>query len=190
MQLQTERLLIRDWQPSHDAADAFAIYGDERVMQWIGDRTLDPDQAATQARLERYQQRTATSEPRGTGTWAIVARQDDRVIGNVLLVPLPNRQRQPSGKVEIGWHLNPAYWGQGFATETAKAILRYGFEQLELPHIYAVTYPDNVRSQAVTRRLGMVSLGLSQEYYGGIALSLFVRSRDSWPTSLAPDGSI
>lgn len=188
MPLHTARLHIRDWRPSQDAADAFAIYGDEQVMQWIGDRTPDSNLAVTYARLTRYRKRTVSGQPQGTGSWAVVIRADadvgpglaryrNRVIGNVLLVPLPIQEQQLSDRIEIGWHFNPACWGHGFATEAAQAVMDYGFEALGLPHIYAVTYPENGRSQAVTRRLGMVPQGTTQAYHGGKVLSLFVRSR-------------
>ncbi|NEQ54345.1 MAG: GNAT family N-acetyltransferase, partial [Leptolyngbya sp. SIO3F4] len=64
-----------------------------------------------------------------------------------------------------GWHFRPASWGYGYATEAARAILGYGFKQLQLSNIYAVTTPDNIRSQRVMGRLGMQSLGFTDDYY-------------------------
>ncbi|HEY9877830.1 MAG TPA: GNAT family N-acetyltransferase [Leptolyngbyaceae cyanobacterium] len=179
MDLQTERLRIRDWQPIEDAIEAFAIYGDERVMQWIGDRIPDSTLKATAARLQRYVQRTQSSQPVGTGTWAVVEQVGGSVIGNILLVPLPDQNRNPSGRIEIGWHFNPNYWGRGYATEAAQAILNYGFEALKLPEIYAVTLPTNHRSIAVMQRLSMIDLGVTTQYYGGTELRLFRSAANS-----------
>jgi ribosomal-protein-alanine N-acetyltransferase len=57
--------------------------------------------------------------------------------------------------VEIGWRLCRAHWGQGYATEAARAALAFGFEQAGLNEIVALTVPDNARSRAVMERLGM-----------------------------------
>ncbi|WP_052288134.1 GNAT family N-acetyltransferase [Leptolyngbya iicbica] len=175
MQLETSRLLIRDWQPESDAPDAIAIYGDPQVTQWIGDKSLDTTVEAVQARLQRYRDRAAAFP--GLGCWAIVQQDSDTAIGTILLMPLPDRDNQPSGKVEIGWHLRPASWGHGYATEAARAILQLGFTTLDLPAIYAVTLPDNDRSLNVMRRLGMTDLGMSDDHYGGYHLRLFCRTR-------------
>lgn len=176
MDLQTKRLQIRDWNPAKDAVEAFAIYSDERVMQWIGDRIPDATLEDTAARLQRYVHRTQNSQPAGTGTWAVVEQASRSVIGNILLVPLPDQHRNPSGQIEIGWHFNPNYWGQGYATEAAQAILSYGFETLKLTEIYAVTLPTNYRSIAVMQRLGMVDLGITTQYYSGLELKLLKRA--------------
>ena len=57
--------------------------------------------------------------------------------------------------VEVGWRLGRRYWGQGFATEAARAVLEFGFETVDLPEIVALTVPSNARSRAVMARLGM-----------------------------------
>jgi RimJ/RimL family protein N-acetyltransferase len=59
------------------------------------------------------------------------------------------------GVVEIGWRFHPDAWGQGYATEAAKAALAYGFETLKLPEIIAFTARTNLASQSVMRRIGM-----------------------------------
>ena len=160
MQLTTDRLIIRDWHPLYDAQQAFDIYGDSRVTRWLqgdADRSL----RITQERLQRYRGRCVD----GLGIWAVVEKAIDRTIGSILLVSLPNRDKTDSGKIEIGWHFRPASWGYGYATEAANIILNYGFKELMLPTIYAVTTPDNVRSQRVMTRLGMESLGFTDQYY-------------------------
>lgn len=75
---------------------------------------------------------------------------------------------------------NPDRYGPARALPTAHSLLQYGFEQLQLPAIYAVTLPTNVRSQAVAQRLGLGYRGISTEYYGGMELSLFCLQRENW----------
>jgi RimJ/RimL family protein N-acetyltransferase len=57
--------------------------------------------------------------------------------------------------VEIGYRLLPKWWQRGIATEAGAAVLRYGFEELELPEIVAYTVSANVRSRRVMEKLGM-----------------------------------
>ena len=60
------------------------------------------------------------------------------------------------GETEVLWALHPDVWGKGYATETARAALAYGFDTLALKLIFAITRPDNLASQAVMRRLGLL----------------------------------
>lgn len=173
MHLTTDRLLIRDWDPEQDADAAIAIYGDPAVTQWIGDKSLDTTAEAVRARLQRYRDRAVVP---GLGCWAVVHQDTQQPLGTVLLIPLPDKNNAPSGDIEIGWHFSPASWGQGYATEAARAVMAYGFETLKLSKIFAVTLGDNARSIRVTGRLGMVDLGLSEDYYGGFRLRLFCRA--------------
>lgn len=175
MQLETKRLWIRDWVPEVDAAAAIAIYGNVEVTRWIGDKSVDGTVATVRARLQRYCDRAATQP--GLGCWAVVTKSPPTIIGSLLLMPLPGRDRRPSGKVEIGWHFRPASWGHGYATEAAAAVMAAGFDQLRLPEIYAVTLLDNDRSRRVAQRLGMTDLGISHDYYGGHPLRLFCRAQ-------------
>jgi RimJ/RimL family protein N-acetyltransferase len=58
--------------------------------------------------------------------------------------------------VEIGWRLAAEQWGKGLATEGAREVLRYGFEEIGLSDVVSFTVPANARSRAVMERLGMV----------------------------------
>ena len=57
--------------------------------------------------------------------------------------------------VEIGWRLAPAHWGQGYATEAARAALAFGFKTAGLEEIVSFTVPANLPSRSVMERLGM-----------------------------------
>ena len=57
--------------------------------------------------------------------------------------------------VEIGWRLASAYWGKGYATEAARAVLAYAFTILKLDEVVSFTVPENVRSQSVMCKIGM-----------------------------------
>ena len=77
-----------------------------------------------------------------------------RSLGMVGLAPGAT-SRRIDGAIEVGWRLARAHWGQGYATEAARAWLDMGFGALGLAEIVAFTVPANLRSLAVMRRLGM-----------------------------------
>ena len=168
----TPRLIARDWTTA-DAESAFAIYGREEVARWLGAAPRRPAASveAMRARLERIIALNARhSQP--YGLWALELRGSGAVIGAVLLLPLPGG----GGEVEVGWHLNPDHWGHGYATEAGRGALGLAFGACGLAEVLAVVYPDNARSIAVCRRLGMTHLGRTDRYFGA-TLELF-RIRD------------
>ena len=170
--LETERLWIRHWQPNQDAAQAFEIYSDPRVTQWIGDKTTAQTIDDARDRLQCYCDRFYKADE-GTGCWAVVEKDSDQIIGNILLVRLPDSNGDPCEDHEIGWHFRPASWGQGYATEAARQIVDYGFQTLNLSQLYAVAIVGNQRSTRVMERLGMTTLGMTTAYYSGAELLLY-----------------
>ena len=80
--------------------------------------------------------------------------------------------------IEVGWHLHPDSWGHGYATEAAQAVMDRGFGS-GLPEVVAVVYPDNHRSIAVCRRLGMTPIGRTDRWYG-VEVEAFSRRRADW----------
>jgi RimJ/RimL family protein N-acetyltransferase len=187
---RTGRLIARDWVPG-DVQAAFDIYGRDEVARWLGAQPRRPVSSLAQMseRLDVVIQRSR-EEP-DFGRWAIELRTGPNagaVVGAVLLSRLPGAD----GQVEIGWHLNPEHWGSGYATEAGRGAIglafglnRVGPERVELDlavgraplnQVIALVDPDNDRSRAVCRRLGMTHLGQTDRYYG-LALELFELDR-------------
>ncbi|MEB3357998.1 MAG: GNAT family N-acetyltransferase [Synechococcales bacterium] len=171
---ETDRLLLRDWNPEGEAEWALQIYGDPEVMRYIGDGQTIPDGETMRLRL---QQRLDLNRrlSNGTGFWAIAEKSTRHPVGTVILKQLPDGEGNPTPDWEVGWHLRRASWGQGYVTEAARPVMAYGFHVLKLPVIYAVVHPDNGRSQRVTQRLGMVPLGTTGQYYGREVLLFALR---------------
>ncbi len=90
---------------------------------------------------------------------------------------------EDSGLIEIGYRYRRAAWGQGFATEAARAVLDHGFRVLEIDPMVAVTHPDNRASQAVLRKIGLRAAGTAFHY--GQDLSLFRLSRADYLSGLS-----
>lgn len=165
IRFETDRLLIRDWLPQEDAEQAFEIYGDPIVMQFIGSGKIEESIETQRLSLQRIVSRYAEVN-NGTGAWAIAEKSSGQVVGTVILKQLPDGDGQLTQDYEIGWNLRQASWGKGYATEAARPAIAYGFQSLNLPIIYAVTHPANQASIHVTQRLGMTPLGRTQKYYG------------------------
>lgn len=144
--IETERLLIRKWDPVRDLDDALAIYGDAETMRYIPCGALDREQ--TRAFIERMMQR---DEQNGFGIWPVVHKADRRIIGECGVTYIPEHGKD----VEIAWIFNRNYHGQGFATEAGRAVLQFAFAQLNLPHVYALIARENAPSIAVANRLQM-----------------------------------
>ncbi len=145
--LQTPRIRLRQWQTS-DHAPFAALNADPDVMEFF---PAPLDRAASDAMAQRCQALIAS---RGWGLWACELRASGAFMGYVgLHVPTAALPCLPC--VEIGWRLARPYWGQGLATEAARAVLRVGFEDIGLSEIVSFTAVTNLRSQAVMQRIGM-----------------------------------
>ena len=158
LQLATERLLIRPWR-HEEAGRLLDILSRLEVVKWLGDGepVLMASLDEAHARIDRYAERS--DPPRGQ--WAVERAADGVVVGTVLLLTLPNAEH---GEVEIGWHLHPDSWGQGYASEAARAVLAHGFAA-GLPEIIAVAHTTNDASIAVMRRIGMTDHGVVEKWY-------------------------
>lgn len=145
--LQTERLLLRLWEPK-DAQPYYDINQDPLVIEHLPGPLTHEQVADFMARMNKqYHEKRYT-------LWAVELKKTGELIGFIGL----NYTDWPAHftpAVEIGWRLGSQHWGHGYATEGAKACLRYAFDVLQLPEIVSFTVPANVRSIAVMERIGM-----------------------------------
>ena len=132
-----------------DLDDLAAIGGDPEVVSWLGSEPLD---RAESWRRMAYQ--VGHWRLRGFGHWALERRDTGAMIGHAGLY-------RPEGwpGTEIGWTLARAHWGNGYATEAARAAIEWGWRELDVNRIVSVIVADNERSTAVARRLGMTDSG-------------------------------
>ncbi len=98
--------------------------------------------------------------PYGLGVWAIVLKETGKMIGTIELY-----NHIVHFKAELGYSLNPSYWGHGYATEAAKEVIAFGFEYLELKRIEVGTFIDNYQSQRVCEKLGFIKEGIARSGY-------------------------
>ena len=156
IELDTQRLKMRQW--GKDDFPVVALMNADPVVMEYFPNTLD--ELKSDEIANRIQ---ALIPERGWGLWAVEEKNTESFIGFVgLHVPLPELPFSPC--VEIGWRLDRAYWGKGYATEAAKAALQVAFKHLELPEVYSFTPVGNFRSRAVMERLSMVDTGQNFEH--------------------------
>lgn len=152
--LATARLTLRRLRRS-DAADVLVFRGDWEVQKYNG--PVFQDLEAVHSLIEELH---AEYSARTGVTWAVTLKDSDTVLGLFGLHHWSKRHR----RAEVGYDLARAYWGQGIASETLRAIVRFGFETMNLHRIYASTIADNHRSVRLLERLGFQREGTKREH--------------------------
>lgn len=145
--LTTERLILRPWRES-DLEPFAAMNADPEVMRFFP-RRLDREQSDAMAhRLSQF------LDENGWGLWAVEVPDVAPFIGFIGLAP-PPFEAHFTPAVEVGWRLDKAYWGRGYAPEGARAVLDYAFGTLGLDEVVSMTIAPNEPSQRVMRKLGL-----------------------------------
>jgi RimJ/RimL family protein N-acetyltransferase len=160
--IETERLILRRWR-DEDRASYVAMMLDTQVSDWLGGPF---DEAAALTRIVRNE----ALLDNGYGRMAMERRADSQFLGYCGLAPIVD-DLPFDGGFEVGWSLAQAGWGQGYASEAARAVLADGFARLGLSEILAFTGEKNLRSQAVARRLGMARSPDQDFDHPGLALN-------------------
>lgn len=153
--LTTERLVMRELVES-DLDGIAALYADPEVMRWLGGDLLDRAEA-----WRRIAFLIGHWRLRGFGQWALERRDTGELAGYAGLF-------RPEGwpGIEVGWTLARGHWGNGYATEAARAALGWGWQELDVDRIVSLIVPKNERSTAVARRLGMSDSGERFDHRG------------------------
>ncbi|MBS0320207.1 MAG: GNAT family N-acetyltransferase [Proteobacteria bacterium] len=153
--MKTPRIALRQFTRA-DAGDIAYLDSDPRVMRYIngGKPSTPAEVAATMSRVGR----NYWLYP-GLGTWRAELRDNGAFIGWFSLKYIP---RTPD--IEVGYRLVHEAWGRGLATEGASALVRYGFETLELERIIGITHAGNRASQNVLMKVGLVPNGWAHYY--------------------------
>ncbi len=147
IEIETERLRLRQWREA-DRAPFAAMNADPEVMRYF---PATQSREASDRSIDIWRAEIAE---RGWSNWAVELKAGGEFIGFVgLTVPWRNLPFTPC--VEIGWRLARAHWGRGYATESARAALRTGFERVLLDEIVSFTACVNLPSRAVMERIGM-----------------------------------
>jgi RimJ/RimL family protein N-acetyltransferase len=166
--LETLRLEMRAF-VEDDVDEVYRLDRDPRVMKYIADGKPSTRDMVVQ-RLKRFI-RYPKLYP-DLGAWRASRRDNGAFIGWFAL-----NYAGKSTDIEVGYRLLPSAWGRGFATEGAKALVDYGFDDLGLYRIIGVTHPGNKASQRVLMKAGLEDRGWGRYY--DRRLRLFAAERDA-----------
>ncbi len=161
MRIATERLVLRDY-VIDDWPDVLAYQRDPRYFRfypWTGRAEAgvrDLVQKFVDMQVER---------PRRRFQMAIALRESEKLIGSCGI----RRKLGNDWEAELGYELAPEYWGRGYATEAARAMIDFGFKELGLHRVYAWCIADNAASAKILERLGLRLEGRLREieYFKG-----------------------
>jgi RimJ/RimL family protein N-acetyltransferase len=143
--LQTPHLLLRAW-TTRDAEVWFNILHEEDILRYFPN-PAPPDREKAEPYIAHHLTHWRT---RGYGHWVAVAKQDGLVVGWCGLEYLPELD-----ETEVAYLFSHRVWGRGYATEAARAAVRFGFESAGLEAITGLVHPDNVGSVRVLEKCGL-----------------------------------
>ena len=144
--METERLNIRLYRED-EKQYVIDLFTDQEVMRYVdnGVMTNESAEALWKKLIEDFY-------PNGKTTiYGVFAKDGEKYVGHCSIRPRPTKTED----WEIGYILEKNSWGKGFATEISSELIRFGFEELELPEIFATIDEDNLNSVKVAEKCGM-----------------------------------
>jgi len=142
--LETHRLLLREFNPG-DAGQFYQLNLNPNVIRYTGNTAFKNVEEATLF-LENYQD----YKQNGYGRWAVLDKSNDEFLGWCGL-----KYDKNLDETDIGFRFFETHWGKGYATESAKACMAYGFEKLHLETIIGRAMTENVASIKVLEKIGL-----------------------------------
>ncbi|HVF12514.1 MAG TPA: GNAT family protein [Actinomycetota bacterium] len=152
--LNTERLTLRPF-TMNDAEDVFAYASDPEVpryLPWEPHATIEDSRSFLEGVLSAYKEGRPFA-------WALVLKQAGKVVGGAGY----NSWDRPNRSAAFGYAMAKQLWGQGLMTEATKAILGFGFDQMNLNRIWAIAEPENIGSWRVMEKCGLSYEGTMRE---------------------------
>lgn len=154
--IETQRLVLRA--PVESDADAMApMWQDQAVTRYIGDgsvRSVERVRESTQKRITHLQRM-------GTTLLTVERVGTHEIIGDCGVCPVD----WTGPDYELAYRFKQSAWGNGYATEAARAALDHAFAATSLDKVVGMTHPDNTASMRVLEKIGMTSHGITEEFY-------------------------
>lgn len=159
--IETDRLILRELDV-HDSESFFNLNSDPEVLKYTGDL---PFSAIADA--EKFLINYSEYRKNGFGRWAVILKETESFIG------WSGLKLNEENLVDIGFRFFKKEWGKGYATESAKAVLDYGFNTLKLKEIIGRASKDNISSIRVLEKLNMTFW--KQDSFEGVEESVYYR---------------
>lgn len=155
IRLRTSRLLLRRFR-EQDAGDLADLYGDPAVMRYIDDGRPIPREQVLSEKLPEFLSEYGRF-PAGLGRFAGLESATGAFVGRFALRPTASPGLDPAvdGDIELGYRLLPAFWGLGYATEAARALVDSAFADCGAQSVAATTMTVNAGSRRVLEKAGL-----------------------------------
>ena len=155
--LETDRLLLRPLDFS-DAEGMFRLDSNANVHKYLGNNPVKSIEESNHY-IENVRNQYLQN---GTGRFAVILKDTHEFICWCGIKFITEPENNHVNFYEIGYRLTEKHWGKGYGYESAKAWLDYGFEKMNIKTIYASAHADNVRSNRILRKIGMLQ---TEQYY-------------------------
>ena len=143
--LETNRLILREFSPE-DTDALERVLSDPETMRYY---PAPYDRAGVEQWIARNRERYGNN---GVGLWAMLLKSKGELIGDC---GITRQEVEGEYLYEIGYHLRRDFWGQGLATEAARACRDWGFQRLKTDRLISLIRPENLASRRVAERNGM-----------------------------------
>ncbi|MFZ6691623.1 GNAT family N-acetyltransferase [Undibacterium sp. SXout20W] len=177
--LITKRLRLEPINESH-LEGLCKLNSDPLVMRFISGKAETREE--TIAMISRVQERWAEF---GYSWWSFIDIENNEIIGAGCIQHLGRDRANP---LEIGWRLRPDKWHQGYASEAARSMARFAFEELQAETLCAVCMPENTDSSIVMIKLGMTYKGL--EHWYNEETAVYSMTKSTWFDTFNASNSI
>jgi RimJ/RimL family protein N-acetyltransferase len=190
--LETPRLVLRRFTPE-DVDNVWELDSDPEVMRHLTGGQPTPYDDTRDLAIPRFL--AYHQEHEGLGYWAAEERATGEFIGRFHL----KRDRSDHASLEVGYRLKRSVWGQGYATDAVRALVRKAFEDLDAPRVTAYTTTENGASWRVMEKAGLsfvraFVLEAPGRWHHGREAVEYALSRQEWESGsgrglLEPQGS-
>lgn len=158
IRIETERLIMRPFQEV-DVERLFLLDSNPEVMKYVGVKPLTKIEESLQV-LKFIQKQY---QENGVGRLAVIEKESNLIIGWSFLKYLTEEINGIKNVYDLGYRFLPEFWGKGYATESAKASIEYGFKKMNLNKICAHAHSENTASNHTLRKLGFQEKGTFEE---------------------------
>ncbi|MES2560181.1 MAG: GNAT family N-acetyltransferase [Bacteroidota bacterium] len=173
MKIETERLILREFLPTDDEA-MFEMDSNPEVHKYLGNNPVT-DIEQVQGYIASIRQQYIDY---GIGRWAVVEKESGKVIGWAGLKFITEVENNRTRFHDVGYRLNQKYWGKGYATESAKAAIKFGFEKLQLTEIIGSANVANIQSRKALEKCGLTFV--EKFYWKDIQCDWLKITKEDW----------
>jgi [ribosomal protein S5]-alanine N-acetyltransferase len=170
---ETDRLILRELLPT-DEDSMFELDSNPEVHKYLGNqpvKSIDEIRMTIQSVRQQY-------IDHGIGRWAVVEKSSGEFVGWSGLKLIKELTNNHINFYDVGYRLIPKFWGKGYATESARASLKYAFEEMYLNEVFGIANIANIKSRKALEKSGLKFIEIFDR--NGIQCDWFKITREEW----------